>query len=248
MDREELRTQVRAMVDGLFDEKEESEIRRKTEIALEKSAETISNLTSTLEEKVAEIAEFETKVSEGIESVQSLEKELEAAREELETSKALVIEKEQVLEDMSKAKVANERMVELESAGVARAEKEAQLVKIKEMSDEEFASYKEELVDVRKAVEAELEKAAKDSQTKKAGEDAKKAEEEKAEALAKSKAAENTEGNEEADETTTPAKITPGQAAMASLNMEFMPNEDLMAKYAKLGEALAEKWKDDSKE
>ena len=249
MEREELRTQVRAMVDGLFDEKEESEIRRKTEIALGKSAETISNLTSTLEEKVAEIAELETKASEGTESIQSLEKELEATREELETSKALVTEKEQVLEDMSKAKVADERMVELESAGIARAEKEVQLAKVKEMSNEEFTSYKEELVDVRKAVEAELEKATKDSQAKKAGEDAEKAKAEE-EKLAKLKEGETTEGEgeEEADETTTPAKITPGQAAMASLNMEFMPNEDLMAKYAKLGEALAAKWKDNSKE
>lgn len=246
MEREELRTQVRAMVDGLFDEKEESEIRRKTEIALEKSAETISNLTSTLEEKVAEIAELETKASENEKSVQSLEKELEATREELETSKALVTEKEQVLEDMQKAKVADERMVELESAGVARAEKDTQLAKVKEMSDEEFTSYKEELVGVRKAVEAELEKAnsEKEAQAKKAEEDAKKSEEDK-------KAEEEAKKIEEetnADDTTTPAKITPGQAAMASLNMEFMPNEDLMAKYAKLGEALAAKWKDNSKE
>ena len=238
MEKEELRTQVRAMVDDLFDEKEESEIRRKTEITLGKSAETISDLTSTLEDKVAEVAKLETKVLEGEDSIQSLKKELEAAQEELETSKSSVVEKEQLLEDMKKAKVADERIVELEAAGVARAEKDTQLIKVKEMSDEEFTSYKEELVCIRSAVKAELEKTNKDLEAKKAEEEAKKAEEatKKAEEEALKTTDEGTE--------TVPVNIAPGQAAMASLNMEYTPDDNLMAKYAKLGEALAETWKE----
>jgi DNA repair exonuclease SbcCD ATPase subunit len=252
MEREDMRTQVRAMVDDLFNEKEESEIRRKTEMALEKSADTISDLTATLEDKVAEMAEFETKLSESEESVQTLEKELEATQGELETSKSLLKEKEQAIEDMNKTKVADERMNELEAAGVARAEKEVQLTKVKEMSNEEFTSYKEELVCIRSAVEVELEKANEELKTKKAEEEAKTAEE-------KTKAAEKTttkkeetatqETSEEVGEVdTTPAKINPGQSAMAALNMEYMPDSDLMTKYAKLGEALAAKWKKESKE
>lgn len=237
MEKEELRTQVRAMVDDLFDEKEESEIRRKTEVTLGKSAETISDLTSTLEDKVAEVAKLETKVLEGEDSIQSLKKELEAAQEELETSKASVVEKEQLLEDMKKAKVADERIVELEAAGVARAEKDTQLIKVKEMSDEEFTSYKEELVCIRSAVKAELEKTNKDLETKKAEEETKKAEE--ATKKAEEEALKTDEGTE-----TVPVNIAPGQAAMASLNMEYTPDDNLMAKYAKLGEALAETWKE----
>ena len=238
MEKEEMRTQVRAMVDSLFSEKKESEIRKKTEEALGKSAETISNLTSTLEDKSAEIAEFETKLAESEINVQSLEKELEAAQKETETSKSLLKEREQALEDMVKAKAANERMAVLEEAGVARAEKEIQLAKIKEMSDEEFTSYKEELVYVRSAVEAELEKANKIKEE----EDVKVAE-------ALKKKEEEDQGSEKAEENkgTTPAKIAPGQAVAAAMNMEYMPNSDLMAKYAKLGEALAVKWKEESR-
>lgn len=253
VEKEQLQTAVSVMVADLFNEKEESEIRRKTEVALEKSATTISDLTSTLEEKATEMVELETKVSESEESIQSLKKELEAAREELETSKASLEAKEQELTDMNKTKVADERMAELESAGVARAEKDSQMEKIKEMSDEEFTSYQEELVYVRKAVEAELEKATKDleakkeEETKKAEEDAKKSEKDvKKEEEAKN--AEELESEKEKKADTEQAKITPGQAAMAALNMEYTPDSNLMSKYAKLGEALAEKWKEESKE
>lgn len=242
MEKEELRAQVRTLVDDLFSEKEESTIRRKTEIALEKSANTISELTSTLEDKVAETAEFEIKLSESEESVQSLEKELEAAQEELKTTKSLLEEKEQAIEDMIKTKVAGERMVELESAGVARAEKTNQLVKVKGMSDEEFTSYKEELVDIRLAVEAELKKATKD---KKVEEDAKILEDEKKKAE-ELKAAEDAKNHDDGNTNTTPAKITQEQSTMAALNMESEPDKDLMTKYARLGETMAAEWKEKS--
>lgn len=240
MEQEQMRAEVRKMCDDLFSEKEESKIRKKTEIALEESATTISDLTSALEDKSAEMAELETKVSESEESIQSLKKELEAAREELETSKASLESKEQELDDMNKIKIADERMAELESAGVARVEKDSQMEKIKEMSNEEFVSYQEELVYVRRAVEAELEKAAKDLEAKKE-EDTKKAEEDakKAEEL-------GSEKEKKSDE--EQAKVIPGQVATAALNMESIPDSNLMAKYAKLGEALAAKWKEDSKE
>lgn len=239
MERDELRAQVRTMVDGLFSEKEESAIREKTELALGKSAETISDLTSTLEDKSIEVAELETKLSESEDRVQSLEKELEAAQKELETSKTSLKEKEQALEDMNKVKVADERMTALEAAGVARADKEVQLLKIKEMSDEEFTSYKEELVYVRSAVEAELEKAKVEKEEADRAKKAKETSEETSEEIS-----EKTSGEEETEAATIPAKVTPGQATMAALNMEYMPDSDLMTKYAKLGEAMAEKWKE----
>jgi len=241
MEKNELRTNVRAMVDDLFNEKEESKIRKKTEATLEKSATTISNLTSTLEDKNIEVAAFETKLSESAEATKILEKELEAAREELETSKSLLKDKEAALEDVIKVKVAGERMSELETSGVARAEKKIQLAKIKDMSDEEFASYKEELTCVKVAVEAALIKANEELQESKAKEDAKKAEEEIKKAAEKKAKEEGSTDNKEI--VTIPAKINNSQAAMASLNMEYVPDNDFMAKYAKLGEAIAADWK-----
>lgn len=246
MEKEQMRTQVRAMVDDLFSEKEESEVREKTVIALEKSANTISDLTSTLEDKVAEMAELETKVSESEESIQSLKKELEAAHEELETSKTSLKEKEGLIEDMNKAKAAEKRMSELESAGVARVEKSTQFEKVKEMSEEDFKSYKEELVSVREAVEKELISANKDLNDKKEKEEESKKEEalKKEEELKREEDAKIKEGKTDKIDKTEPANITPGQAAMAAMNMEYTPDSNLMSKYAKLGEALASEWKE----
>ena len=243
MEKEQMRTEVRAMVDNLFSEKEESEIRKKTGIALEKSATTISDLTSTLEDKVAEMAELETKVSESEGSIQSLKKELEAAHEELETSKTSLKEKEDLIEDMDKAKAAEKRMSELESAGVARIEKSTQLEKIKEMSEEDFKSYKEELVSVREAVEKELISANKDLNDKKEKEEESKKEEALKKEETEKAEKEKTDKTDKIDKT-EPANITPGQAAMAAMNMEYTPDSNLMSKYAKLGEALASEWKE----
>jgi membrane protein involved in colicin uptake len=139
------------------------------------------------------------------------------------------------------------------------------MAKVREMSDEDFASYKEELVSIRAAVVSELEKArekaeadakAEEEAAKKAAEEAKnagkdsekevkKAAEEAAKKAAEEAAKAAAEGEEAAseEESVIPAQITPGQATAAALNMEYIPGEDVMAKYAKLGQAMAAKWK-----
>lgn len=245
MERDEIRTQIRSIVDDLFSEKEESAIRKKTEATLEKSAKTISDLTSTLEDKTTECAEFESKLSDSDTEVQGLKKELEAARENLETSKTLLEDKTKELEDMEKAKVADERMTELEVAKVARSNKELQLAKIKEMSTEDFTSYKDELVEVRKAVEVELEKA---KQVTAAEAEAKAKEEAEAKAKADAKSEEGTEEDKAGKEEVAPVLVDPVQAAKAALNMEHLPTNDIVAKYAKMGEAMAKAFKKDIKE
>lgn len=267
MDRNELKTQVATLVDDLFNEKEEAEIRRKTEVELEKAASTISELTSTLEEKNAEVAELAEKISEMEANSTELESELEAAKKELEEATTKLAESEQTLEDMRKDRAAELRMAELEDAGVARSDRESQMAKVREMTEEDFASYKDELVSIREAVVAELEKASKqqaeadakaeeEAAAKKAAEEAKEAsekeeaeeeeseeasEEEESEEAAEEE--ESEEASEEEDETTAPAQITPGQAAQASLNMEYRPSEKVMDKYRALGEAMANKMK-----
>ena len=273
MERDEvLKKQVAELVDSLFNEKEEAEIRKNTEHELEKAASTISDLTSALEEKNTEVAEIEEKLTAGEARVKELETELEAAKKELETANEKLGESEQALEDIKKDRAAEVRMAELEDAGVARSDKDNQMAKVREMSDEDFASYKDELVSIREAVVAELEKAKAEADAKaeaEAAEEAKKMKEKpmdeededmkKKEKMKKGKmkekcsddpaseeseeASEEEIASEEEDETTTPAQITPGQAAMASLNMEYVPSEDLMARYANLGKAMADKFK-----
>lgn len=278
---ETLKAQVAEVIKNLFDEKEEAKIREKTEIELQKAATSISELTTALEEKNAEVSEFEEKASESETKIQELTSELEAAKKELETANEKLGESEQALEDMKKDRAAETRMSELEDAGVARSDKDSQMAKVREMTDEDFASYKDELVSIREAVVAELKKdrekaeadaKAEEEAAKKAAEEeakngkkpmmdedeeedpkkkkgkkkekcAEESEEEASEEESKEEAEEKEEASEEEKETTTPAEVTPGMQAMASLNMEYHPTEDVMAKYKKFGEAMAKRWK-----
>jgi chromosome segregation ATPase len=256
----ELKKQVAAVVADLFNEKEEADIRSRTEAELQRSAESISELTSALEDKNAEVAAVEEKISENETRIQELESELEAAKTELETASTKLTETEQALEDMKKDRAAEVRMTELEDAGVARSDRDSQMSKVREMTEEEFASYKDELVSIREAVLSELEEARKQAEADaKAEEEAAKQAAEEDNSKKESEAAteeaseesneeeaseESAEENasEESEETTAPAEITPGQAAMASLNLEYIPSNDLVSKYADLGKAMAARW------
>lgn len=264
MDKKELEMQVGQVVENLFNEKEEAEIRRRTEAELQKAAISISELTSALETKNAEAEEYEIKLSASESSIQSLITELEAAKEELETANTKLSETTQVMENLNKDIAAEKRIIDLEKAGVARSDKDSQLAKVREMTDEDFASYKEELTSIRRSVMAELEKtrkqaeedaAKKKSKTPKPDEedlkegpegddndpeDLKEGPEPKTKKIKKKKA--NLDDEEE-EEDPPPVLINPGHAAMASLNMEYLPNKDIMSKYRKMGEAMAERWK-----
>jgi colicin import membrane protein len=252
MEKTELELQVKKVVEDLFSEKEEAKIRENTEQELQKAATTVANLTSELETKNTEVSTLQEQLEASETRVQELTTELEAAGTELETSKEKLAEVEksaaelqETVDNMNKDRVEEARMKELEDAGVANTDRETQSVKVREMTDDEFASYKGELVSIREAVITELEKA-----REKAEADA-KAEEE----AARNKAAEEAEDKEEAKENSdeaseeaseeeiAPAQITPGHAAMASLNLEHLPDSDLMAKYAELGKAMASRWK-----
>lgn len=254
MDKKDLELQVAAVVAELFNEKEEAELRRKTEDELNKSAASILDLTSALEQKNVEVAEFESKISEKDSTIQQLTSELEAAKIEIADISVKLTESEKALDNMAKERAAEKRMIELEGAGVARSDRESQMAKVKEMSDEEFASYKDELVSIREAVTKELEEAriaqiaeadakAEVEAAKKVAEEASKevSEEEKPEEVA-------SDNKEKEEDVVTPAYISPDHAAMASLNMEFAASKDVMAKYADLGKAMANRWKKNTKE
>ena len=260
----ELEVQVANVVESLFNEKEEAEIRKRTEAELQKAATSISELAKALEVKNGEVSDYEVKLSESEARITGLMSELEAAKKESETANTKLAETVTVLDNIKKDRATEQRMTELETAGVARADKDSQAKKVREMSEEDFASYKEELVSVRQTVIAELEKArnkveaeakVEEDAAKKAVVDKKKVdpnmdpdmedEEEEVDPKTGKKMMKkkcSVEGSVENEERTAPAQISMGQAAMASLNMEYLPSEDLKAKYHKMGIEMAKRW------
>lgn len=276
MDKKELEAQVAAVVANLFNEKEEAEIRKGTEAELQKAAASISELTTALENKNSEVSGYEVKLSETEARITELTSELEAAKKELEIANTNLAETVATLENFNKDRAAEQRMTELENAGVTRSDRDSQMSKVREMTEEDFAAYKDELVSIRQAVVAELEKARekseadakaeedaakKSAEEKKKGtppwmdeeedpkDDKKKKKEKKEKSTEEESSVEESseEGKEEAsgtdEEKTAPAQISMGDVAKASLNLEYLPNKDIVAKYQAMGKAMADKWK-----
>lgn len=206
---DKLKKDIEAMVASIFSEKEEAESKRLTEEALQKSADTIEELTTSLESKNEEIASLETKMSESANEIETLKSELEAAKAEKEDISEKLVASEAKVSDMLKEQEAVSRMAELESAGVVRSDREAQFKKVKEMSSEDFDSYKDELVSIRESIKTEL-----------------------------AKQSDNLESASSDDGVgTAPAKVD--NTDQAALNLEVASEEDVLSKYSKLGDALA---------
>lgn len=248
---EKLKKDVEAAVAEIFSQKEEAEQKARTEEALQKSAETITELTDALEAKNSEAEETANKIVELEEKLTNLNSELEAAKKQVEEANEKLAEAEKTIEDMKKDKAAELRMSELIEAGVGRSDKDSQRAKVREMGDEEFAAYRDELIDLRKAVEAELAKTAEEAKEETVEETP--AEETKAEEAAEGETEEeeneeaageedeesSEEASEEEDEETPPANVDPDKAVAAAMNLEVRPSDDMMAKYLKLGKAMA---------
>jgi chromosome segregation ATPase len=247
---EELKKDVVAMVAGIFSQKEEAEQRAETEKALQKSADTITELTEALEGKNASDEEIATQINDLENKVTDLTSELEAAQKEVEESASKLAESESKIEEMRKDKAAEVRMNELVKAGVALSDKDVQTAKIREMEDEEFGSYKDELVSLRSAVEAELAKTPEEEASEEETQEEEETAEENTEEVNEEEATEeetneeaSEENEEEAAEETPPVNVDPDTAVAAAMNMEVMPSDNVIAKYAKLGEAMAERMK-----
>jgi chromosome segregation ATPase len=228
---EKLKKDVEAVVAKIFSEKEDAEIRRQTEDALNKAAVTIDELTTSLEVSNTEVVDTAEKLSEAKNTIQSLETELEAAREKMEEANTKAEESESTLEEMKKDRAAELRVAELEEAGVI-SDKEVQSSKVRDMSDEEFASYKKELVSIRKAIIVELSKSDEKPVGGETSEEEEVAEEEESAEEEEYEAAEEEEG-------VPPAKVDPGQAVSAALNFEIFPSDDMVSKYQNMGKAMA---------
>lgn len=235
---DKLTQEVAKIVEQIFASKKEDEMRQRTEDALNQSASTIETLTSELESANDKISDLESKISASatekaevekakVEELAAVKAELDAKVAELETATKQLEEKASELDNIKKDALAATRMATLESAGIARKDKEAQTARVREMSDEDFEAYKAELESVRAHILAELDKDKADKEA------AEKEEAAKAEAAAKA-AAEGGEGVN-----TPPANVDKDKVVHAALNMEVYPSEDLKKLYEDMGKAMA---------
>lgn len=243
---DKLKKDIEAIVAEIFSQNEEANKIEKTENELIKSAEVISDLTTSLEEKNTKEEEMSSKLVDLEGNIKNLTTELEAAQAEVEQSNEKLVDTENKIEEMKKDKAAEVRMGELTSAGVALSDKEAQTVKVREMDDETFASYKDELISLRKAVEDELANAdetSEENSTETAEED---------ETTETAEEDETNDGEEVADEETSeetnedetpPANVDPNVAVAAAMNLEIQPSDNVMIKYQKMGKAMADNMK-----
>lgn len=233
---DQLTADVKNIVDDIFRSKEESEMKQETEKALQTSADMVNELSSSLEAKDAELNDKEAEISTLGETISDLERkiteltdektDLEKEKETFETEKADIVKRaekaENKISEMEKDQLTVARLIELKETGIAATNEKAvedQTSKIREMSDEEFSSYKNELVAIREAIVAEL-KSKKET----------------------SKEGNEEEGSEEDDDAASneTAAIDPMKATFAALNMELVPGKDVLAKYRDLGKQMAD--------
>jgi chromosome segregation ATPase len=258
---DKLTQDVKSIVDGIFKQKEEVAMRKEIEDALDKSANKINELVETLEAKDTEMSKLEDQVGELEGTIAELSDkvgELEKEKENLEKEKSdfeaekeeLVKQAEEVkteLDNIKKDQLAQARFNELKEAGVAATDEKAvedQIAKIREMEDEVFETYKEERVELRKSIVAELEASSKED--KESEEEEASEEEGKETNSEEEEASEDTtaelEENEEEAAADSEESIDPMKAVAAMLNMEITPKKEMRDKYLELGKELAKRF------
>ncbi len=152
MTEEEFDAAVQARVEAALSSREDAEARAEAEEALNEAKETFEALKASLEAKDAKLAEYEEALAnldvstptEAEVAANETLVELEAALQEANDRASVA---QAALDTIAREETAASRMAELEEAGVTLDEEsaEAQYAKIRDMSDEEFQSYKSEL-------------------------------------------------------------------------------------------------------
>lgn len=233
MDHDKFVGGIREAVREALAEKEEANRLEKVEELLQTAEDTINELTSTINKKDSELAastEAQEDLKAKLEELQTkhaeLEEKLAAAGNTTQELEERASKAEKELADIAADRQLELRMAELEEAKVSSTDDErrkAQADRIRGMSDEEFAAYKQELVELRSRLEAELVKTNTEEASKEEVED------------------EGGEGVAPAD-LEKARKEQAAAAAAATLNIE-VASEDIKSKYAKLGMAMAERLK-----
>ena len=228
-----LKKDIELLVTKIFSEKEEVNQRQATQEALRDSANVIEDLKKTLEIKEVEAAtaitalkaEIATKDAEVVAlttKVEAVTKEAAEVATATEVIKQELATATEALDNLKKDRTAEIRVAELVEAKVITSDKiTEQASKVRNMTDEEFATYKQDRIQLREAVIKELGNAV---QTPPVQETA---------AVAP---------------TTPPAQISPGHAIASAMNFETAPSDDVLSKYAKLGEAMAANLKSEKRQ
>lgn len=254
---DQLNQDVRKAVDEVLKERDEMAMRQETEEALSKSADKINELVASLEAKDGEIVALGSKIEELESTVAELSckiKELETQKEDLDKEKAgfqtekedllkQLAESEASLENIRRDQLAASRLEDLKNNGVAALDPEAskaQVAKIREMSDEDFETYKNDRVELRKDIVAELERSSDVVSPTPATDDG--SEPVSVEANADSAVIETPSDADIA--ASVEDSMNAMSAVAAALNLEVVPTQDDKAKYGKLGEELAKRIKD----
>jgi len=231
-----LEKDILTIVEKVFSKKEEASQKLAMQEALTESATAIESMTTELETLQSEFEAAKTALKEELATkdtkLSEVTTELEAAQKKAEglTSELAGVKEE--IDNMKKDKVAEARMKALEEAKVIfSTDVEKQFAKVREMSDEDFVSYRDERVNLREAVAKEL---------------AEQREVQEAAATVENPVTDVT-GTETAVESDTvvtpPANIGPGQAMAAAMNFETRPSDDMVKKYSELGKAMAANFK-----
>jgi len=153
LNKDEFNATVQAEVERLLSSREEAQAREEAESALKEAKETFETLRASLEARDAKITEYEDTFA-ALESADPTDGEVAAngriveLETELEEWKQRASVAQAALDTLAREETAASRMAELAESGVSLDEEaaEAQYAKVRDMSDEDFASYKSELV------------------------------------------------------------------------------------------------------
>lgn len=153
MSSEDFDAAVKAKVEEALSSKEDDVARQEAEQALREAKDTFETLKAALEARDAKIKEYEEALS-NLENVDPTSAEVFANEKIVELETALaeantrVTVAEAALDTIAREETAAGRMAELEESDVSLDEEaaEVQYAKVRDMSDEEFQSYKSELV------------------------------------------------------------------------------------------------------
>ncbi len=153
LNKDEFNAAVQAEVEKILSSREEATARTEAEAALTEAKETFETLKASLEAKDAKLKEYEEALANlddsnatdaevaANERIVELETELEKWKQTAEVAQA-------ALDTLAREETAAGRMAELAEDGVSLDDEaaQAQYAKVRDMSDEDFASYKSELV------------------------------------------------------------------------------------------------------
>lgn len=153
LNKTEFNAAVQAEVERILSSKEEAQARTEAESALKEAKETFETLKASLEAKDAKIKEYEEALaildnSEPTDAEVATNEKIVALEAEIADWKHKAEVAQAALDTLAREETAAGRMSDLTEAGVALDDEaaEAQYAKIRDMSDEAFASYMSELV------------------------------------------------------------------------------------------------------